>query len=994
MDARLAVSLLGALEVKLDGELLGGFEYNKVRALLAYLSVEAQRVHTRASLCALLWPDLPENAARQNLSQALTQLRKVLGEKRAGQPFLLTSVDTVQMNPEASWAVDVRQFTGLIATAEAHPHRSWRLCPACAARLHQAVSLYRGDFLAFFFVSDSELFEEWALLMRERLRQLMLSALERLIEFHEWRGQYGAAVELARRYVELEPLRDGSHRELMRLLALSGQRASAQSQYETLQRTLSSQLGLEPERETAQLYERISQGGRVEELRRFPLPDHRLPSPPTAFVGREADLKAVEAFLEGPSRLLTITGAPGVGKSRLALEIAQRSRHNFEHGICFVELSALERADLVPLAVAQALGIKERAGQSLAETLGAYLKDRHALLLLDGFEYVPEAARFAASLLASCPELRLLVTSRAPLRVRGERQYVLQPLVEEEAVQLFAERARAVHPVFALTPENRQAVRALCRQLDNLPLGIELVAVRARTFSPEELLGQLYPRLEGLPRAPADLPERQSSLRCAIAWSYDRLNEAEQRLFAHLSVFSGGCTAEAAQAVLGRPPSGEGGSPGTVALLLEALVETSLVQSQVAAAGETRFSMLGTIHEFAAEQLQALGEGAEQAQRQHAAYFAGLAMQAYTRFNGPDGPRWVERITCEQDNLRAAFRTAGRHGEHVAALQLATGVWRYHWIRGLLREGLERLEHALQHVEDAPLDLQSNALRAAGTLAIGLNDYASARAWLERAVAVGRQLPDQSLAGAALNNLGFALMEQGELELAKQFLEESLAIARRGGSAYTIKFPLGMLGGLHIRLGQFAQARQYYEENLRLNRDCKDPEGTADSLRELARAVHALGEGETALQLGKEALELHESLNHQLGAGLDHLLLGELAVDRGEYDLALEHFRTCLTRWAERENRVNNAVVFDEIARTLALVGRPAEAVRLMSAAAAIRQSASVKLSSYEQSRWEGVLSSCRDSLDWEEFDRLWESGSALSDEQATALALELVSPP
>jgi tetratricopeptide (TPR) repeat protein len=277
-------------------------------------------------------------------------------------------------------------------------------------------------------------------------------------------------------------------------------------------------------------------------------------------------------------------------------------------------------------------------------------------------------------------------------------------------------------------------------------------------------------------------------------------------------------------------------------------------------------------------------------------------------------------------------------------------------------------------------------MRAAGTLAVGLSDYARARRWLEQAVEAGRRLPDPRLVQAALTNLGFALFEQGDVEAAGPCLDESLALARRDDNPYTIKFPLSMLGNLHFRLGNFAQSQAFFEESLALNRACQDTEGTADALRGLAKAVNARGDHAYARQLGEEAIHLHHTLNHQLGLGLDHALLGDIARDQGDYAGALRHYQRCLRLWTDRENIMNSAFVFDDIAQTLARMDDPTAAVKLLAAAAAIRERARVKLTAYEQANRADISTACRAALGDESFASAWAEGWSLTPEQAASL--------
>jgi predicted ATPase/DNA-binding SARP family transcriptional activator len=983
MTLPLSISLLGPLQVARGGALLGDFKYNKARALLAYLALAGGAAQSRAELCALLWPELPERAARRNLTQVLTALRDALAEGAARPAPLLINTESVQLNPEVAVQVDAVRFGALLDTAERHAHRNWHTCSACADRLREALALYRGDFASQLVVADSAPFEEWALLWRERLRQRAMSALERLAQRAEWCEAYAQAVEYARRLVELDSLREGSQRELMRLLALDGQTSAAEAQYEQARRLLETELSVEPEAETQRLHAQI-RAGRPDQLRRYAAPLVNGPLPPNALIGREAELNTVCERLRSPEvRALNVSGPPGLGKTRLALEAAHALRYDFEDGVHVVELAPVAEAALVAATLANVLGVEEQPGRPLPETIVARLKSQQALLVLDNFEHVLDAAGFIADLLAVCPAVKVLATSRAPLLIRAEQQHALTPLSETDSLQLFAERVRARQPAFALTETNRPVVAALCARVDYLPLAIELIAVRAQSLSPEELLQQLEHRLSALESGPRDVPERQRTLRGALAWSYELLRADEQHVFARLGVFAGGCTLDAARAV-----AGEGVD---VLPALEALTRASLAFTQTVA-GETRFLLLETIREFALEQLVHRAE-LEAAQARHAAWFAQMAMDAYRKLTSAEGALWRQRVTAELDNLRAAFHWALHHSAIDLAVQLATGVWRWHWMHGLLREALARLEAALARRAEIPAHLLSPAMRAAGTLASGLSDFTRARYWLEAAVEAGRRNADRSATQAALTNLGLALTEQGELEMAHRYLEESLAMTRQDNDPYRSKFPLSILGGLQLRAGNFAVAQARYEENLRLNREYRDVEGMADALRGLAKAVNARGDAARAQALAEEGLALHGTLNHQLGLGFDHAVLGDIARDRSDYAEALEQYRRCLNLWLNRENIVNCTLVFDDLAGVLEKLNQPAPALNLLGAAEALRARTGVRLSPYEQTRRDATLNACRQALPEPGAAAAWAAGSALTLEQAMALALEQTSP-
>lgn len=975
---RTVIRLLGSFEVSRDGEPLTGFKYAKVRALLAYLAAEPHHAHPRAQLAALFWPTQSEGVARASLSQALTTLRNALGDKSTAQPLVLGDALSVWLAPHGAIELDVSQFVALLHASTAHEHHSWRTCAQCAERLLQALQLYRGHFLADLVVGDSSRFAQWVAGQREQLLQHALSALERLVEQAEWRAAYAEAITYAQRQVTLEPHSEVYRRALIRLLALNGEPAAALAQAKQLQAMLNDELAAEPEAATVALVAQI-RAGALASLQPQPTP-FVVPAPPTPLVGRSTELGALCARLqERNTRAITLIGTGGIGKTRLAIEAAHALRYAFEDGVYVVELAALSDAALVADAIAQTLGVQERSGRPIGETLADHLRAKHLLLVLDNFEHVVEAAPAVSALLAACPKLTTLTTSRTPLDIRAEQQFALEPLADAEAVQLFVQRAQAVGATWAANGADTTTYTAICRQLDRLPLAIELIAVRARTLSASELLRQLDRPLEALTRGPRDLPTRHQTLRSAIQWSYDLLDPPAQRAFASLGVFAGGWSAEAAQAVLG--------SSYAALTVLELLHAASLVQKQLVG-GETRFSMLNTIREFALEQL-ALPDAAESAYQRHAAYFARFAMAAYVELLRAEAAQWRTRIAAEQDNLRAAFHWALEHQLYETALRIATGVWRFHWMSGFLREALERLELALAHRAHAPLAVQEQALRAAGTLAVGLNNYARARRWLETAVTLARRLDDPHILQPALTNLGFALLEQGELEAARTHLEQALALARRGADQKLVKFPLGMLAGLHQHLGDYAAAQAMSEECLHINQTCGDPEGTANALRILASILLAQGDLHRAHGLAQEALALHRSLDHRLGMGLDYVLFGDMACEQNDHTTALEQYQRCLDLWRDREHVGNSGVVLNNIAHVLSRLGDYARAASLLGAATAMRERASIKLLPAAQTIHAQSVLACRTALGEAAYSAAWANGSTFSPLQALNLACE-----
>ena len=468
---RLALSLLGGVHIALDGAPLTGFVTLKSQALLCYLAVTG-RPHSRDALAALLWGDTPEEDAKASLRQVLWNLQKVVGA------HVSITRQTVAFDRSVPHWLDVDAFSSATRAGSARAIGAY-------SRLAEAVDLYAGDFLAGFYVRDAPEFDEWAAAKREHLRQHALGALEQLAEHQARRGAYSTASEYLGRLLQLDPWREDAHRQRMLLLYYAGRRDAALSQYASLRSVLQSELGEEPAEETTTLYRRIRTGA-VE--RPVPPPArHNLPAPPTPLLGRQDELVQLTGLLEDPAcRLLTLLGPGGIGKTRLALQVAQDHVDDFADGVFFVSLASIHNLDLVVQAIVDALKVEAGARRSAPERLSDWLKSRQLLLVLDNFEHLLPAAPLIARLLAACPALTVLATSRAPLHLRGEYEFPVPPLslpdpgradppdrlTDYAAVRLFLERARTVRPEFALTAGNAAAIAAICCRLDGPPLAM------------------------------------------------------------------------------------------------------------------------------------------------------------------------------------------------------------------------------------------------------------------------------------------------------------------------------------------------------------------------------------------------------------------------------------------------------------------------------------------------------------------------------------------
>jgi predicted ATPase/class 3 adenylate cyclase/Tfp pilus assembly protein PilF len=631
---------------------------------------------------------------------------------------------------------------------------------------------------------------------------------------------------------------------------------------------------------------------------------NNLPRQATALIGREKEVEAVCSMLRRQeATLVTLTGPGGTGKTRLGLQAAAEMLEDFPDGMWFVELAALTDHNLVVSTIAQALHVTESRGRPLIESLKAYLSDKQALLVLDTFEQVAEAATQVGELISACPKVKVLVTSRVPLRIRGEKEYAvpslslpdpafysgqplrqaprLETLTQYEGVRLFIERATDVKSDFEVTNDNAPAVAEICVRLDGLPLAIELAAARIRSLSPQAILSRLQSRLKLLTGGAKDLPARQQTLRNTIEWSYDLLDDAEKQMFRRMAVFQGGCTLEAIGAVC----NADGDLQIDVLDGVESLVSKSLLKREEATGGEPRFVMLETIHEYAREKLEDSGE-AEDVRRQHAVCFLRLASEAESPLTGAEQSKWLDRLENEHDNLRAALSWAreSEDAEHVdAGLRAASDILRYWTLRGYYTEAREHLRGLLAkaaQLSGSSKVSQAKALAVAGRLAVWQGDNTSARTLLERALELGRETGDKYNIALALNFLGGI---EGDNKAARALYEEGLALRRELGDVAGVAGTLNNLGIMAVNEGDYKGARALYEESLGLTRALGNKAMASYTLQNLAILTYSQGDFAASRSLFDEGLALSKELGDKeticsiLGS------LGELATEEGDF---------------------------------------------------------------------------------------------------------------
>jgi predicted ATPase/class 3 adenylate cyclase len=618
---------------------------------------------------------------------------------------------------------------------------------------------------------------------------------------------------------------------------------------------------------------------------------NNLPLQLTSFVGREEEIAEVERLL-GQTRLLTLTGPGGSGKSRLALRVAAELLTRFQDGSCFVDLSPVTDPALVPAAVANALGVPEAAGRPIIEGVKEHLRHRELLQVVDNFEQVAEAGPVIEELLTAAPRLRTMVTSRVVLSLPGEQEYPVPPLhvpdparlpsdlsaiSAVEAVRLFAERAMAANPRFTLTERNAPVVAEITSRLDGLPLAIELAATRTKVLTPEQILSRLERRLSILTSGSRSLPERQRTLRAAIAWSYDLLDPVERRLFARLSVFAGGWTFESAEAVCDPEGLGLDALDG-----LTSLVDKSLVRTTDPSGGPARFSMLETIREFAQEQLEA-GDDHEPMRRRHAEHFLGLAVEAEPHLTADDQGEWLDRCDAEHANIRVALRWAIDAGEAGPAQAAAGALWRFWQQRGHLAEGRRWLEEVLAMPNgQARTAARAKALTGAGGIA-WWTDQQAARALYEEALAIERELGDPARLAEALYNQAFAVAGEHDLDAAGRLLDESLALFRQVGDERGVANVLVMLVVPDAMAGAWDRVVARIEEVVAISRRLGDRLHLAYILVWLAFATGRAGRPEDARATALEALELFREVDDATGMALAFLDLAFLLTWEGRH---------------------------------------------------------------------------------------------------------------
>lgn len=721
---------------------------------------------------------------------------------------------------------------------------------------------------------------------------------------------------------------------------------------------------------------------------------HRLPVPLTPLLGREHEVRIVTALLQRDGvRLLTLHGPGGIGKTRLALEIAAQLGPNFPDGVHFIPLTEATDADALHARVAQAVGLRAGAVGS-REALHEHLRERHALLVLDNFEHLVSASGEVSALLADCPGVKALVTSQVLLHVYGEHELSVGPLAiparplagqkansaQSPAVRLFVDRAIAARSDFQLDDLNVSAVTEICRLLDGVPLALELAAARVKTTSPDALLPRLRQALDVLTGGARDLPLRQRTMRATIASSHDLLVDDERALFRRLAVFAGGVTPYAATAVTYGEPTVE-----LVEELLGALADHSLVRHQTDAAGDARYLMLRPIHAFAHEMLVAAGEFDDTADR-HAAYFRDLALQSEPFVQRADA-LWLDRLELERANLALALDRLQEAGAVSDALRMAVALWRFWEARSFAREGLDRLRAVLAlDLTDTPLKVRLTALYAAGILADACSDYALGRRLFEEHITLTEQLGDPRATSVARNNLAVLLLRQGDARSAIPHFEVTVAALREAGDVRAEAMGIANIGNAERMLANFAAARDRYAEALRLFQEAGDGANVAWALSHLGDVARDEGDIAGAKDHYHQSLATFTTMGHKRGQASVLMDLGGLALGERRLLEARTLLEESLAQAADVGDQREMTRVFELLAGLAAEDGADARAVRLAGAVVGLRDGLGAPLNDRERRQLEGRIARSFERLGIAEIERCWREGLVMQIEDVLQL--------
>ncbi|HUF00757.1 MAG TPA: BTAD domain-containing putative transcriptional regulator [Anaerolineales bacterium] len=1017
MSPRLALHFLGPPQIHLDNETIT-LERRKALALLGYLALE-RGGHSRESLSALLWPDTSQSNAFKNLRQILWEIQKTVGEG-----WLMTDQGKVGLRDEARIWLDVHEFKSRLVESRAQQDLPLRI-----ALLTDSARLYRNHFLTGFSLKDAHPFNDWAFAESEDLRHKFSMVLSQLSEDYCAMGQAGQAIPHARRLVALDPLNEAAHRQLMEVYLQAGQQNAALKQYETCEQILRKELNLDPQPETRELYKKIRKGEmkpvQAKKQTEIIIPQHNLPHQLSTFVGREKE-QTETINLIAKKRLVTLVGAGGIGKTSLSVQVGRKVLNTYPNGVWFIALESLSDPALTAQTVASIFDIREAADRPLLEKLIDSLRSRNALLIFDNCEHLLDAcAQLITALLTSCPNIKVLVTSREALGVPGEAIYTMpslplpepgivsiERLTEFESVQLFAERAALALTSFQLSEENIQTVVDICRKVDGIPLAIELAAARVNILHVEEILAQLQDSFALLASDTRTILPRHQTLQASMDWSWGLLDEMERVFLQQLSVFAGGWTLEAAQAVCG----------GNVLDLTGALVKKSLIVVQQTGRG-TRYGFHEIVREYALQKLIDSGDQ-NRLHTWHLGYFLGLAERAELELRGPALVDWMERLNDERNNFRVALHWADKIDVE-AGLYLSSKLMRY-WESANLPEGRRWLEKFIDKPESKDFPLaRAHALSTYSWLLTWLQGFDQALAVAEESLALFRAAGDRQgevdVLIALENMYQFKDEIETSLEIGKQalFLAESLgdrwrqanallylgwgyhdlkqrfgyweraiSLYREVGDQVTLANLLGLLGQFRVLHGDFELGEKCVDEAMRLwqaNRRANiwDNPRVTKSLIAMMK-----GEYEQAETLLRDVMISAQERGNRMSYFWAQVRLGHVLLRSGSLTEAHQVLTETAQNFEKDGYTIGAVFALEGMAELFVSVGKPEHAARLIGWADLTREKIQDTRPDIEQADADKVIAACLAKMGEAAFSDAYDEGQAMTLDQAVGYAL------
>lgn len=1019
MSRRLGLEFLGLPQVLLDDNPIAT-DRRKAIALLAYLAVndcaQVPQKYSRESLSALLWPEYEQAKAFSNLRRTIWEIHQILGEG-----WLIAERESVRLNEGARIDLDIARFLDLIAQARQQEETALRVPP-----LSDAVKLYRNHFLTGFSLKDAYPFNEWAFAKAEELRHRFADALTLLADSYCVLNQPEAAIPYARRLITLDPLNESAHRQLMEIYLQAGQHSAALKQYQTCEQLLRKQLNLDPQPETRALYKKIRKGEikptRVEKPIETIAPQHNLPLQLSTFIGREREQDAIVHLLR-KNRLVTLIGTGGIGKTRMSVETGQKVLGDYPHGVWFIPLDSLSDPELVPQTVASIFDLREGSDRPLIEILINVLREKTTLLILDNCEHLLGACtQLIAKLLTNCPTLRVLVTSRETLNMKGEATYYLpslaipedsnfsiEKLTEYGSIQLFTERAALALSSFALTKENAQTVADICQRLDGIPLAIELAAARVNILQVKEIHKQLEDSFSLLTNDSDTTIQRHQTLQASVDWSWRLLTEVEQTFLRHLSVFAGGWTLESARVVCEGDPLN----------LTSALVKKSLILVDQQSGRETRYRFHEVVRQYVRHKLVAAGEE-ELIRARHLKYFLQLSEQAEQGLAGPAQMEWSARLDHERDNIRAVLEWADKTDAE-AGLFLSSRLERF-WESMDLREGARWFSRLLKKPEThAYLQARAKALCVYGRVMVGLQQFDAAHSAAQECLEIYRRCGDREGEVDGLLLLGWELKNAAEksqfnrqaLELAQAlgdvkrqslalwqlgwsdrtnrfvYWEKAIALTRSLGDLRALAGGLSAAGYFLVMDGDHESAQKYLDESSRLFQQLNSRPASSSLLSAYAQIALAHGDFEKA----RTYLQENARIGHELGNQQDYLWsrvhLGYVTLREG----AINEARQILIETArdfQKDGYLIGAIfTLEAMAELYVSVGKPEHAARLIGWAEASREKLGDTRPLLEQANVDKIIAACLARMGEVEFSDLYDEGQRMMLDEAVRYALE-----